>query len=69
MRDIPQGEGRPPARAPQPAEIGNTPSTIHHRLNYLAQDAWTLGMAQAAKLLEMMAQMALDETNALSARH
>ncbi len=51
------------------AEIGDTASKIHHCLNYLAHDARGLGMAQTANLLEMVAQLALDEANALAARH
>ncbi len=51
------------------SEIGGTASTIHHCLNYLAHDARGLGMAQTANLLEMVAQLALDEARVLSARH
>jgi len=51
------------------SEVGGTASAIHHCLNYLARDARDLGMAQTANLLEMVAQLALDEAKALSARH
>lgn len=50
-------------------EVGDTASAIHHCLNYLARDARGLGMAETANLLEMVAQLALDEAKALAARH
>ncbi len=50
-------------------EVGGTAAAIHHCLNYLAHDARGLGMSQTANLLEMVAQLALDEARVLSARH
>lgn len=51
------------------AEENGTASAIHHCLNYLAHDARNLGLGQTASLLEMAAQLALDEANVCRSRH
>jgi hypothetical protein len=50
-------------------EENGTASAIHHCLNYLAHDARHLGLSQTASLLEMAAQLALDEAKSRRARH
>ena len=50
-------------------EENGTASAIHHCLNYLAHDARHLGLGQTASLLEMAAQLALDEANVRRSRH
>ena len=52
-----------------PDEVSGTASAIHHCLNYLAHDARRIGLDDTANLLEMVAQLALDEATTLSARH
>lgn len=50
-------------------EDAGSASAIHHCLNYLAHDARHLGLGQTANLLEMAAQLALDEARTRRARH
>jgi hypothetical protein len=50
-------------------EEHGTATAIHHCLNYLAHDARHLGLGQTANLLEMAAQLALDEAKTRRARH
>jgi hypothetical protein len=50
-------------------EEHGTASAIHHCLKYLAHDARHLGLGQTASLLEMAAQLALDEAKTRRARH
>jgi hypothetical protein len=52
-----------------PDDVAGTASAIHHCLNYLAHDARRIGLDDTANLLEMVAQLALDEAKTLSARH
>jgi hypothetical protein len=57
------------ASARQAATLNDTATAIHYCLRYLAEDARQHGLVQTVGLLELIADLALDEARAKRSRH
>jgi len=51
------------------AALTDTATAIHYCLRYLAEDARQQGLVQTTGLLELIADLALDEARTLRSRH
>jgi len=49
--------------------LHDTATAIHYCLRYLAEDARQQGLTQTTGLLELIADLALDEARTLRSRH
>lgn len=55
--------------AREAASLTDTATAIHYCLRYLAEDARQQGLIQTVGLLELIADLALDEARTLRSRH
>lgn len=55
--------------AQEAASLTDTATAIHYCLHYLAEDARRQGLTQTVGLLELIADLALDEARTLRSRH
>jgi hypothetical protein len=59
----------PKASAREGATLNDTATAIHYCLRYLAEDARRQGLTQTVGLLELIADLALDEARSMRSRH
>lgn len=72
MRDVSrilEKSAQPKATAEEGASLSDTATAIHYCLRYLAEDARQQGLVQTVGLLELIADLALDEARTLRSRH
>lgn len=60
---------QPKASMLESAALNDTATAIHYCLRYLAEDARQHGLTQTVGLLELIADLALDEARTLRSRH